>query len=182
MRPRFKFDPALTPHSPEQSLGFSNSPYRRLSPCRLNQDNHEYFPTFPFSNFSLHFHSRRLQLGARAGRVRLIVRPIALLTSVEVLQAGGGKVAAVHAYESSNRLYVSGSAGTSPLSVGGHMDIQLVDANGQVVAERRDTIRSSRPRPGGGKLSSDSFVVSFPLAEARQAVKVRVIYHGGSHS
>jgi hypothetical protein len=62
------------------------------------------------------------------------------------------------------------------------VDIQLVDANGQIVAEKRDTIRSSRPRPGGGKLSTDSFIASFPLAEARQAVKVRVVYHGGSHS
>jgi hypothetical protein len=101
---------------------------------------------------------------------------------VEARQSGGGRITAAHAYEHSGRLYVSGSADTSPLSASGHVDIQLVDANGQIVAEKRDTIRSSRPRPGGGKLSTDSFIASFPLAEARQAVKVRVVYHGGSHS
>lgn len=85
------------------------------------------------------------------------------------------------AQESSDRLYVSGSATKHRLSSDAHVDIQLISAAGRVVAEKQDDINPMHPKPGGGRRFNDSYVASFPLSEARQASKIRVIYHSGSH-
>jgi len=101
---------------------------------------------------------------------------------IEVRHSGNGRIMSFRAFETPDRLYVSGSANKNHLSSIGHIDVQLIGANEQVISEKRDKIEAIRPRPGGGKLSTDSYVASFPLSEARQAVKIRVIYHSGSHS
>lgn len=101
---------------------------------------------------------------------------------IEVKHSGSGQILSFSAYETSDRLYVSGLAKRYPLTNTAHVDIQLVRADGGVVAEKKDDINPLQPRPGGGKRFTDSYVASFPLSEAREATKIRVIYHSGSHS
>ena len=101
---------------------------------------------------------------------------------IEARDSGSGQVMSFRAYESSGRLYVSGSAKKHALSSGGHVDVQLVDASGRVIAEKQDSINPQHPRPGGGKRYSSSYVTSFPISEARNAAKIRVTFHSGSHS
>jgi len=101
---------------------------------------------------------------------------------IEVQHSGSGQIMSFSAYETSDRLYVSGLAKRYPLTSTAHVDIQLVNADDVVVAEKKDSINPSHPRPGGGKRFTDSYVASFPLTEARTATKIRVIYHSRSHS
>jgi len=101
---------------------------------------------------------------------------------IEAIHGNTGSVVSANAYETSDRLYVSGSAKKHLLKAGGHVDIQLIGPNGNVIAEKKDSINPMHPRPGGGKRSSDSYVASFPLTEAREAAKIRVTFHSGSHS
>jgi hypothetical protein len=101
---------------------------------------------------------------------------------IEVQHSGGGQILSFRAHETSDRLYVAGSARKHRLSNTAHVDIQLIDSSGNVIAEDQNDINPVHSRPGGGKRFTDSYVVSFPLSEARQAVKIRVIYHGMTHS
>jgi len=101
---------------------------------------------------------------------------------IEVQHSGSGQVMSFSAYETSDRLYVSGLAKRYPLTNTAHVDIQLIRMDGGVIAEKKDDINPVHPRPGGGKRFTDSYVASFPLSEARAASKIRVIYHSGSHS
>ncbi len=101
---------------------------------------------------------------------------------IEVQHSGGGQILSFRAHETSDRLYVAGSARKHKLSGSAHVDIQLIGAAGNVIAEDQNDINPMHPRPGGGKRFTDSYVVSFPLSQARQAVKIRVTYHSSSHS
>jgi len=101
---------------------------------------------------------------------------------IEVQHSGSGQIMSSRAHETSGRMYVAGSARKHPLSNTAHVDVQLIGSSGNVIAEDQNDINPMHPRPGGGKRFTDSYVVSFPLSEAREAVKIRVIYHGGAHS
>ena len=101
---------------------------------------------------------------------------------IEVQHSGGGQVLSFRAHETSDRLYVAGSARKQKLSNSAHVDIHLIGPSGHVIAEDQDDINPTHPRRGGGQRFTDSYVVSFPLSQARQAVKIRVIYHSSSHS
>ena len=101
---------------------------------------------------------------------------------IEVQHSGGGEILSFRAHETSDRLYVAGSARRHKLSNSAHVDIQLIGPSGNVIAEDQNDINPMHPRPGGGKRFTDSYVVSFPLSQARQAVKIRVTYHSCSHS
>jgi len=85
------------------------------------------------------------------------------------------------AQETSDQLYVSGTAKKHALGNAAHVDIKLLGAGGAVIAEKQDRINPTSLRPGGGKSYSDSYVARFPLSEARQATKILVVYHTGSH-
>ena len=100
---------------------------------------------------------------------------------IEVQHSGGGQILSFLAHETSDRLYVAGSARKHKLSNTAHVDIQLTGPSGEVIAEDQDDINPMHPAPGGGKRYTDSYVVSFPLSQARQAVKIRVIYHSNAH-
>ena len=101
---------------------------------------------------------------------------------IEVQHSGSGQIMSFRAHETSDRLYVAGTAQRHPLIAQAHVDIQLIGSAGNVIAEKQDDINPLRPRPGGGKRYSDSYVASFPLNEARQAATIRVIYRNGVHS
>ena len=100
---------------------------------------------------------------------------------VEVRQSGSGQIMSFRAHESSDRLYVVGIARKHRLSNAAHVDIQLIGSSGAILAEDQNDINPAHPAHGGGKLFRDSYVVSFPLRTARQAVKIRVIYHRSPH-
>jgi len=100
---------------------------------------------------------------------------------IEVQHSSNGQVMSFRAHETSERLYVAGTAKKHHLGPNAHVDIQLIGAAGEVIAQDQDGINPMHPRPGGGKRFTDSYVVSFPLSEARKAVKIRVIYDSGAH-
>jgi len=100
---------------------------------------------------------------------------------IEVQHSGGGQIMSFRAHETSDRLYVSGSAKKHQLSNFAHVDIQLIGESGNIIAANQDDVDPTRPRPGGGKSFKDSYVASFPLSEARRATKIRVTYHNSKH-
>lgn len=101
---------------------------------------------------------------------------------IEAIHSGSGAIMSFRAHETSDRLYVAGSAKPHQLMRPKHIDIQLVASDGRIIAEKTDDLDSSRhPRTAGGQSGRQSYVASFPLSEARQAAKIRVIYHGNAH-
>jgi len=88
----------------------------------------------------------------------------------------------IRAWESKDRLYVTGSIKKRPgHTLLSHVDVQLVDAKGRVIAEERESISYRHPRTGTGKAGRATFTLGFPLEEARQASKIIVRYHSTSH-
>jgi len=85
------------------------------------------------------------------------------------------------AHEKSDQLYVTGKARKHRLSNAAHVDVQLIGSSGKVIVEEQNEINSVHPAHGGGRRFTDLYVVSFPLNKARQAVKIRIIYHSNAH-
>ena len=101
---------------------------------------------------------------------------------IEVVHAGSGKVISFRAHETSDRLYVAGSAKTFCPKSTTHVDVQLVGPAGNVIAEKQDDIDRAHPRTARSRGGRHSYVASFPLSAARDAAKIRVICHGDAHS
>ncbi len=104
---------------------------------------------------------------------------------VETGHSAGGAILGARAHESSDRLYVSGAVEKSfgrHVPYGAHVDVQLVDRAGRVVAEKQDGIEPASPRPAGSRSGRHRYAVSFPLGEARQSAKVVVRYHLDGHN
>ena len=101
---------------------------------------------------------------------------------IEAVHSGSGTIMSFRAHETSDRLYVAGRAKPHQLMQPVHVDIQLIGAGGRVIAEKTDDLDSHQhPRSGSGRRGHQCYVASFPLSDARQAVKIRVVYHGGDH-
>lgn len=101
---------------------------------------------------------------------------------IEAVHSGSGTIMSFRARETSDRLFVAGRAKPHQLMQPMHVDIQLIGAGGRVIAEKTDDLDSPQhPRSGSGRRGHQSYVASFPLSDARQAVKIRVVYHGGDH-
>lgn len=102
---------------------------------------------------------------------------------IEAVHSPSGVIMSFQAHETSDRLYVAGRAKPHQLLQPMHVDIQLIGADGRLLAEKTDSLDGPRhPRTGSGRHGHRSYVASFPLSEARQAVKIRVVYHAGPHS
>ena len=101
---------------------------------------------------------------------------------VESAVVGSGHLGSIRAHETADRLYVTGRARQPHATPHTHVDVQLLRANARVIAQGRDDIGAAQPKPGGGKRLHDSFAVSFPLSDAREADRIRVVYHTGNHS
>jgi len=105
---------------------------------------------------------------------------------IKILNATGGEIPSAHAIETSDRLYVSGSIRRGighqpPLSA--HVDVQLLDKNSRILAEKQDEIDLiDHPRTARGRSHRSSYVASFPLDLVRQAASIRVIYHPKPHA
>jgi hypothetical protein len=101
---------------------------------------------------------------------------------IEVVHSGSGTIVSFRAHEASDRLYVAGRAKPHQLTQPMHVDIQLIGAGGRVIAEKTDDLDSPQhPRSGSRRRGHRSYLASFPLSDARQAVKIRVVYHGDDH-
>lgn len=93
-----------------------------------------------------------------------------------------GELKGFRAVESKDKLYVTGSIRKRPgNTLLSHVDVLLVDGQGRVIAEVRERVSYRHPNTGNGKIGRSPFAASFPLAEARQAAKIVVRYHSGSH-
>lgn len=101
---------------------------------------------------------------------------------LEAAPANSGEVVSFRAFETDERLYVAGSAKPFRFRTGTHVDVQLLDRQGQVIAERRDDIVPAHPRTAHGRGGRYSYVASFPLDVARNAAKVRIVCHAEHHS
>jgi len=62
-----------------------------------------------------------------------------------------------------------------------HVDIQLIGPAGNVIAEKQDDIDRVHPGTSRSRGGHHSYAASFPLSEAHQAARIRVIYHGDAH-
>ena len=62
-----------------------------------------------------------------------------------------------------------------------HVDVQLLDSSGNIIAEKADDITPRHPRTSHGRGKHHSYVVSFPLATAKDASTIRVTYHPVAH-
>ncbi len=102
---------------------------------------------------------------------------------IEAVHSGSGAIMTFWAHETSDRLYVAGLAKPHQLVQPMHVDIKLIGADGRVIAEKTDRLDAPHhPRTSSGNLGRQSYVASFPLSEARQVTKIRVVYHTGQHS
>ncbi len=103
---------------------------------------------------------------------------------IEVVNSAGGEISNTRAFETATYLYVAGTMNKQRgyhLGVAAHVDVQLLDKKGYVIAAKADDIDPKHPvlfqRRGG----RHSYVVGFSLALARQASAIRVIYHPIAH-
>lgn len=103
---------------------------------------------------------------------------------IEAIHSGSGDLISFKSHETSDRLYVSGHIKKSfggHIPYAAHVDVLLIDTNGMVLAEKQDDIDPPSPRSARSRSGRISYVASFPLSEARQAAKIRIIYHGSAH-
>jgi hypothetical protein len=110
------------------------------------------------------------------------VRQTASGLPIEAVHSESGAIMSFRAHETPDRLYVFGRAKTHQLKRPMHVDVQLIGPNGGVVAQRTDGLDTPHhPRSSPGRHEKELYVASFPLSEARQAVKIRVVYRESAH-
>lgn len=101
---------------------------------------------------------------------------------IEIADPGTMRIVRSHAHETSERLYVAGNVQPATATVGAHVHVELIDADGQILGEISDAlIRPGHPRRSNAQSQRDQFVASFPLDEARRAVRIRVTAHHKKH-
>ena len=101
---------------------------------------------------------------------------------IEAVHSGSGTIISLRTHETSDRLFVAGLAKSHELMRPMHVDIQLIDANSRVIAEKTDDLDTPwDPQISSSRHGHQSYVASFPLSDARQAVKIRVVYHSDKH-
>jgi hypothetical protein len=101
---------------------------------------------------------------------------------VEEVHSGSGTIMSFRTHEASNRLYVTGRVKTLQLRRPLHVDVELIGGDGRVVAQKSDDLDTPKhPRLSSGRHGHDTYVASFPLSQARRAVKIRIVYHETDH-
>jgi uncharacterized lipoprotein YbaY len=96
-----------------------------------------------------------------------------------------GPVASARAFESQDSVYVAGTVNRPfghHLPHSAHVDVELLDASGRVIASRQDAIRAVHPRHENRRGGQYSFAIGFPKGETGGAQTIRVSYHAHSHS
>jgi hypothetical protein len=93
---------------------------------------------------------------------------------VEIVPTNSEHVTSVRAHESSDRLYVTGSASLHQFG-DTYVQVQLIGPNEDVINTEYDTLISSlHPLRASARSGKQTYVVSFPLQQARKAEKIRV--------
>lgn len=102
--------------------------------------------------------------------VGMVHSPLSIKT---VNDTSSSRVATSYAYEYQNRLHVSGTyQGTQRGHT--HLNIELIDAKGNIV-DRRTTLLTSKSLPAGlGAAPAEYYLVTFPMEEARKAASIRM--------
>jgi hypothetical protein len=115
-----------------------------------------------------------------AGCATTLIKEGASPLPLETVDKTQGHIESTRAFETKDTLYV---VGTLHRPIGrhlpktAHVDVELIGANGRILAEKQDDISPQHPRLSGARGGKYSYVVSFPIATARQAAKIRVSYH-----
>lgn len=131
-----------------------------------------------------------IRLGAVIGALGLmgcattLIKEGASPLPLEVVDTTHGHIETTRAFETANTLYVTGRM-HKPIGhhipSSAHVDVRLIGRNGQVLQEKQDDITAHHPRLSTGRGGKYSYVVSFPLDQARQAAKIQVRYHLNNH-
>lgn len=104
---------------------------------------------------------------------------------IQTIDSSGGTLSNLRAYKTSDRIFITGSlrkALGQNIPASAHVDVQLIAADGTVVAEEHDDINPSHPRLSQARFGRAPFVVSFPLVGVGEAVSIIVQYHPRVHS
>lgn len=99
---------------------------------------------------------------------------------LETVDKTHGHIESTRAFETKDALYVTGTLHRPighHLPKTAHVDVTLVRSDGRILAEKQDDISPQHPRLSGSRGGKYSYVVSFPIATAREAAKIRVSYH-----
>jgi hypothetical protein len=101
---------------------------------------------------------------------------------IQTVHSGSGTIMSSRAYLTHDRLFVVGRAKPHQLVQPKHVDIELIGANNRVISEKTEELDApGHPRISSSRHGHQVYVASFALSEAREAVKIRVVYHFGSH-
>ena len=104
-------------------------------------------------------------------------------SSSQTIHSASGTIWTFRAHETTDGLYVAGLAKPHQLIRPARVDIQLIAADGRIIAEKTEDLDTpGHPRTAGGRRGNYSYVARFPLSKAREAAKIRVVYHGGARS
>lgn len=97
--------------------------------------------------------------------------------------SGKGSISAVKTHSQDGQLTVSGTArrhAPSHHASGAHVEVQLLDPKGRVIARQTDRIAPVSPKRDS-KQRITAFHAKFPNSVASKASSVRVVYHGEPH-
>jgi hypothetical protein len=101
---------------------------------------------------------------------------------IEEVDSASGSIVSWRALKTADRLYIAGRGKPHQLRRPMHVNVQLIGADGHVVAEETDDlVLPKHPRTSPVRHAQHSYVASFPLSEVRKAVKIRVVYHESDH-
>lgn len=103
--------------------------------------------------------------------------------AVTIQSSGKGSITAVKTHFEDGQLTVSGMARRhvpAHHASGAHVEVQLVDSKGRVIARQTNRIAPVSPKRDS-KQRMTSFHARFPDSVASRASSIRVVYHGEPH-
>ena len=114
--------------------------------------------------------------------LRSAEKPAAFRLPIEAVNSRSGTIMSFRTHATSGLLYVAGRARPHQLIRPAHVDVQLIGADGSIIAEQSDALGTPyHPQTAHGRRGDQSYVASFLLSELQRAVKIRVVYHRGEH-
>lgn len=105
--------------------------------------------------------------------------------SIQITNAPGGTLTNSRLDVRASKLFVTGSFDQSlgqDIPAAAHVDVELLAADGSLIAEGRDDIDPSHPRLARGRHGRIPFVISFPADLATPTSVIRLTYHPAPHS
>ena len=99
--------------------------------------------------------------------------------------SAAGNIDSARAFESNGSVYVPGTI-RKPyghhLPHSAHVDVELLDASGRVIATRQDAIDAAHPRIEQRRGGNYPFALGFADDVAGRVRSIRVVYHAHAHS